>query len=102
MHSSHRIALWHLLVDDPAPCRHPLNIAGSNRAAVPHAVAVLYRSGEDVRNGLDAAMRMPRKSRKIIRRNIVAEVIEQQKWIEVRRIAETECSPQMHTRAFTR
>src|SRR5271155_164457 len=100
MHPSNRIALGHLLMDDPAPGRHPLHIARANRAAVSHAVAVLHRSGEDIRDRLDTAMRMPWKSRQIIRRNIVAEVIQQQKRIEVGCVAETKSPPQMHARTL--
>ncbi len=61
VHASVRIALRHLLVDDAAAGRHPLHVAGAERAAIAEAVAVLDRAGEHVGDRLDPAMRMPRK-----------------------------------------
>ena len=67
-----------------------------------HAVAVFYRSGQHIRDGFDAAMRMPRKARQIIGGDIVAEIIEEKKGIEVGGVAEAECSAEVHARAFDR
>ena len=102
VHAPALIALGHFLMDDPAPRRHPLNVAGRDAALVPHAIGVIHGSGQHVGDGLDAAMRMPRKARQIIVGNIVAKIIEKQKRIEVGCIAETERAPQMHPRALKR
>ncbi len=87
-------------MNDPAARRHPLHVTGGDGAAVPHAVAVLHRSGQDVGNGLDSAVRMPRKASQIILRNIIAEIVEQQERIEVAGVSEAERAAQMHACAF--
>jgi hypothetical protein len=102
MHASRRIALWHLLVNDSAACRHPLNVPGSDSAVISHAVAVLHCSGKDVRDGFDAAVWMPREASQIVRWNVVAKVVEQKKRVELRSIIEAECAPQMYARTFQR
>ena len=100
MHSAQQVAFGHFLVDDAPARRHPLNIAGSDGAVVSHAIAVLDRSGEHIGDRFDAAMRMPRKPRQVIVRNIIAEIIEQQERVEVRRVAEAEGPAQMNACAF--
>src|SRR5207253_10706649 len=81
--------LYPLSLHDALPiCRHPLYVAGSNAPAMAHAVAVFYRSGQHIRDGFNAAMRMPRKARQIIGGDIVAEIIEEKKGIEVGGVAE--------------
>src|SRR5207245_2449991 len=57
-------------------------------------------AGEDVGNGLDAAMRMPRKPGEIILRMVVAKIVEQQERIELGRFPETECPLQLHAGAL--
>ncbi len=94
------IALGHLLMDDPAPRRHPLDVAGGDGPAVAHAVAVLHRPGKDVGDGLDSAVRVPRETRQIIRGNVVAEVVEQQERVEIGGVAEAEGAAQMDACAF--
>src|SRR5262249_3009446 len=64
------------------------------------AVLVLDAAGENVGNGLDAAMRMPRKAGAVILGVIVAKVIEEQKRIERRRVAETEGAAQLNPGAL--
>src|SRR6185312_10142878 len=102
MHSARLIARGHLLVNDPAACGHPLHIAGRDGATIPHAVAVLHRAGQHVSHGLDSTMRMPWETSQVIRRDIIAKIVQQQKRIEITGIAETERSPQMYTCAFER
>ena len=102
VHAASRIALGHFLVDDAAAGGHPLHVAGGDGAAVPHAVAVFDGSGEDVGDGLDAAVRMPGKSGKIVLGNVVAEIVEEQEGIEVMRVAETESAAEMDSGAFER
>jgi hypothetical protein len=45
---------------------------------------------------------MPGKSRAIIVGTIVAEIVEQQKWIELAGVAEAESTAQLHACAFQR
>ncbi len=92
MHAPSLVAFRHLLVDDAAACRHPLHVAGCDGAAVSHAVTVFHRSRQNVRDGLDAAVRMPRKARQIILRNIIAEVIQQEERVEFLGVSEAECA----------
>ena len=87
-------------MDDAAPRRHPLDVAGRDGAAVAHAVAVLHGSGEDVRDGLDPAMRMPREARQVVLGNVIAEIVEEEKRIEVGCVAEAERAAQVHARTF--
>src|SRR5438874_7078797 len=87
-------------MNDAAPSRHPLDVARAERAAVAEAVAVLDGSGEHVGDRLDPAVRMPRKALEEIGWTIVAEVIEQQEWIELGRVAEAEATMELDARAF--
>ena len=100
MHAARLIALRHLLVDDAAAGRHPLDIPGRDGAMVAHAVPVLHGSGEYVSDGLDSAVWMPREARQIILRNVIAEVVKKQERIEVRGVAETERPAQVHARSL--
>jgi hypothetical protein len=45
---------------------------------------------------------MPGKACQVIRRHVVAKIIEQEKGIEFRRVAEPERAPKMDARAFKR
>ena len=96
------VALGHLLVNNPAARRHPLDVARRNCPVVPHAVAVLHRSREHIGNRLDPAVRMPRKPRQIILRHVVAKIIQQQERVKIRSVAEAKGALQMHARAFRR
>src|SRR5712671_4613854 len=100
MHATVRITLRHLLVQDAAPGGHPLHVAGSHAALIAQAVTMLDRSGENVGYGFNAAMRMPREAGHVILRILVAEVIEQEKGIELVGLAETKGALQTHSRAF--
>ena len=100
MHAAARIAFRHLLVQDAAACGHPLDVAGAEVAFVPEAVAVRDGPGEHVRDRFDAAVRMPREPGEVILRVLVAEVIEQQKRIELVGVAETEGTAELHTGAL--
>ena len=84
------VALRHLLVQDAAARRHPLHVAGAERAPVAEAVAVLDGARQHVGDGLDAAMRMPREAGEVVVGPVVAEVVEQQERIELGRVAEAE------------
>src|SRR5579863_2910257 len=100
MHTSSRIAFRHLLMNDAAAGGHPLHVAGADHAAVADAVAVGYRPRQHIGDGLNATMRMPRKSREIVLGNIVAEIVKQEEWIEILGVAEPERPPQMYPSAF--
>src|SRR5262245_64877094 len=102
MHPAILIALRHLLVNDPTPGGHTLNVACADNTTVPHAIAMLHRSRQDVRDRLDSAVRVPREARQVILRNVIAEVVEEEEGVEVGRIAETERAAQSHARAFKR
>src|SRR6267142_6518564 len=100
MHAARSVALWHLLMDDAAAGGHPLHITGGNGAAVAHAVTMFDSAGEDVGDRFNSPVRMPGEASQIILGNVVSEVVQQQEWIKVRRIAEAERASQMHSRAF--
>jgi len=100
VHPAACVALRHLLVENPAPRRHPLHVTGAQRARIPQTVAVIHRAGEHVRDGLDAAVRMPGEAGLIVRGCIVPEIIEQEKRIVVARVAEPERAAQPHPRAL--
>src|ERR1700693_2715955 len=87
-------------MDDAAAGRHPLHIAGGDGTAVSHAVAVLDRSGQHIRDGLNAAVRMPGKARQIILGNVVAEIVEKEERISLLRVSKAEGAAQMHARAL--
>ena len=100
MHPPVGVALRHLLVDDPAARGHPLDVARRDAAAVPHAVAVLDRAGEDVGDRLDPAVRMPGEAGQVVLGAFVAEVVEEEERVEVGGRAEAERPAQVHARAF--
>ena len=78
LHAASRVALGHLLMDDTAASRHPLDVASGDGAMVAHAIAMFYSSGEDIGDGLDAAMRVPGKSGEIILGDVIAKVVEEE------------------------
>src|SRR5256712_7001670 len=94
------MSLGLFLVQNPTPGGHPLHVAGAELAPVSKTVAVIDASRQDIRDGLDAAVRMPRKSCAIVFRTIVAEVVEQEEWIEFARIPEAEGATQPHARTL--
>jgi hypothetical protein len=57
-------------------------------------------SGQHVRDGLDAAVRVPWKAGEIVGWYVVTEIVKQQEGIVLRGVAETKCAAQMHARAF--
>src|SRR5262249_57047714 len=75
--------LGHLLVEDAAARRHPLDVAGANRALVPERVTVLDLALAHDRDRLDASVRVIRKARLVIGRLDRLEVIEEQERIEM-------------------
>ena len=100
MHLALGVALRHFLMQDARPCGHPLHIAAFQRAAIAKTVAVINRAREDIGDGFNAAMRMPRKTRHVITRGLPAEIVEQQEGVELGWIAKAEGAVQMHACAF--
>jgi hypothetical protein len=100
MHASGLVALGHFLMDDSAARCHPLDVSGRDCAAVAEAVVVLHGSGEDIRDGLDSAVRVPGEAGQVIIWNIVAEIVEKQERVEIGCVAEAECAAEVHACAF--
>ena len=90
MHPALRITLRHLLMENAASGGHPLHVASGHFALIAKAVAMLHRAGQHVRDRLDPAVWMPRKSCEIVFRVLIAEVVQQQERIEFLGFAETE------------
>ena len=95
-------ALGHLLVDDAAAGRHPLDVARADDALVAHAVAVLDRAAEHVGDRLDAAVGVPGEAGQVLGRIVLAEVVEHQEGIEQRDFAEAEAAAEVDARPFER
>src|SRR5881296_4427737 len=66
------------------------------------AVAVLNGPVEDVGDGFDPAMGMPRESGAVVLRVVVAEVVQQEEGIELVGVPEAERPAQLHARALDR
>src|SRR4029077_16681130 len=75
VHAAGVIALGHFLVDDAAARGHPLVVTGGDGAAIADAIAVLDGSGENIGNGLDAPVRVPREASEIVFGDIVAKIV---------------------------
>src|SRR3984957_10837758 len=102
VHSAGVIALGHFLMNDSAARRHPLDVGRGYGAVVGHAVARVDSAGQDVRDGLDSAVRMRRKTGEIVFRDVVAKIVQEKKRIEVGSVAEAEGAPQMDACAVAR
>src|SRR5260370_29489464 len=102
MHPARLIALRHLLMNDAAPCRHPLHVPRGDSAMVANAMAMLDGSRQNVRDCLDSPVRMPREPCQIVLGDIVTKVVEKEKRVEVGRVAEPERPAQVHASAFER
>jgi hypothetical protein len=50
-----------LVVNDSAPSSHPLSIASAERTRAAHGIAMLHLALQNVRDGLESAMRVPRR-----------------------------------------
>jgi hypothetical protein len=87
-------------MNDPAARGHPLGVAIGNDPLVPHAVAVFHVAAEYIGNGLDAAVWMPWKTRKIMIRVVVSEIIKQQEGIEQSDLVVPEHPSEVHAGAF--
>src|SRR6266478_4500491 len=83
-------------MDDASAGCHPLDFARPDRAAIAQAVAMFNRSCKHVSDGFNATMGMPGKACQVIVWDVVSKIVQEQKWIEIRRVAKTEGPPQMH------
>src|SRR5437016_2345546 len=92
----------HLLVDDPAPGCHPLDVAGADDPLVPEAVLVLHSAVQHVRDRFDPAVRMPREASHIFSRVLRPEIVEEKKRVEARHLRGAEGPMQMHACTFDR
>src|SRR5215467_14485875 len=100
VHPAARISLRHFLVEYAASGRHPLYVSGPKGPLVAQAVAVIHSAGQHIRDGLDAPMGVPGKSGAVVLGTIVAEVIQQEEWVEIARIAESKGSVEFHPRSL--
>jgi len=67
---------------------------------VADAIAVFDGASEDVGDGFNAAVRVPREASEIILWNVVAKIIEEKEGIEIGGIAKAEGAPKVHTGSF--
>src|SRR5205807_2713116 len=96
------VDLRHLLVDDPAPGRHPLDVTGADDPLIPEAVLVFHSAVQHVRDRFDPAVRMPREARHIFGRVLRSEVVEEKKRVKARYFRGAEGPMQMHACTFDR
>jgi hypothetical protein len=61
---------------------------------------VLHGAGKHIRDGLNTAVRMPRKACKVILGHVVTEIIEQQKRIEVLGVSKSESATKVNSRTL--
>ena len=84
----------------PLPAVIHCTSPATERALVAEAVLVVDRAGENIGDGLDAAVRMPGKAGAVVIGAIVAEIVEQQERIELGGIAEAEGAAQLDAGAL--
>ena len=87
-------------MDDPAPGGHPLHVTGGNRTLVAHAVAVLDCPGQHIRNRFNSTVWVPWEPCQIVFRDVITEIIEQKKGIEVLGVSKTKGPPKVHAGTF--
>ena len=90
-----------LVVEDARPGGHPLRRAGGDDSAAAVAVGVLERAVHDVRDGLEAPMRVPRSALCLAGRVFDrSDVVEQQERIGDVAVGAGERAPNREARAF--
>ena len=76
---SHEGLGGHLVVEDARPCGHPLRVALADDAAAAVRVVVRHDTVDHVGDGLEAAMRVPRRADGLVRRVVDwAELVEEE------------------------
>jgi hypothetical protein len=94
--------LRHLLVLEPSPGRHPLDVPGSHFARVSHRVVVAHDALEHVRHRFDPAMRMHGEAGDVLVGIVRPEVVEQQERVEIIEHRRRDAPPKAHPRAVHR
>jgi hypothetical protein len=84
------------------PCRHPLDLAGIYYSGISHTVCMFHTSFEHVGDGLNSAVRVGRKTGKVIFRPRCPEIIQHQERIELRNFVTAECPVQVNAGTFYR
>jgi len=79
---------------------HPLNIAGLDLAPIPDTVAVLNGASQHISDRLDPAVRMPREPFQIVIRNVIPEVVKEEKGVELFGISESEGTMEVNSGTF--
>jgi hypothetical protein len=102
VHLAEGIAFRHFLVNYSSAGRHPLDVSGTNGAAVAKAVAVFDGSRQDVGYRFDPSVRMPWKTSEVVIRDVIPEIIQQQERIKFGSITEAESAAETHTGTFER
>src|SRR5207253_918020 len=82
------------LVEDAAAGRHPLDVAGADRALVTERVSVLHLALQDDRDGFDPAVRMVRKARLVVGRLRRLEMVEEQERVQMVELPRADASTQ--------
>src|SRR5262249_4080177 len=96
MHPTTRISVRHLLVEYAASGRHPLHVSSPEAALITQAVTVIDRAGQHIRDCLYASMGVPWKSRAVLVRTIIAEVVEQQERVKFLGSPESKGAVELH------
>jgi hypothetical protein len=96
------VSLWHFLVHDPAPRSHPLDFARAYHASVAKAVLMLHLSVEDIRDRLDASMRVPWETPDVIPGIIGPEIIQKQEGVKLGDLAVSEGTAEVDSSPFNR
>jgi len=100
VHLPDRVSLGHLLGGRSPGRPSSTGCLRGHDTLVPHAVAVFDGAGQHVGDRLDAAVGVPREAGQVIRRNVIAEVIEEEERVEIGGVAEAERAAQMDARSF--
>lgn len=95
-----RTHLRHLLVHNPAPGSHPLNVACSDAPSISKRVFVVNLTFEDVGYSLYSSVRMQWKAGFVIRRVARGKVIQQQKRIQIIQRSRANASLEVYSCAF--
>src|ERR1019366_406408 len=79
---------------------HPLDVTRSHLSLVAKGVAVGHFAGENVGDGLDAAMGVPGEAGEVVRGVLIAEIIQQEERIELLGFAESEGALELYARSL--
>ncbi len=90
-----RSAMRHLLMNDPAAGRHPLDVSRGDHPLVPQAVPMFDIPLQHIGDRLDPAVGMPGETRQIIVGVLGVKIVEEKKRIEIGDLGITEGAPQV-------